>query len=73
MFKIWTLFKFFLVGTLSPVKFSEKHVVSKDQIVVGSFVKNCGLREECKPNEFAVHVYTGKDDKDEPKICVDGR
>ncbi|CAF0720231.1 unnamed protein product [Brachionus calyciflorus] len=63
----------FPLGTLVPVKFGEKHVLSNDQIIVGSFVKNCGLREECKPDEFAVHVYTGKDDKDEPKICVDGR
>ena len=49
------------------------HVNTKDQIGVWGFVKNCGMREECKPDEFAVHVYTGKNDKDEPKICVDGK
>jgi hypothetical protein len=49
------------------------HVNSQEQIAVANVVKNCGLREDCKPNEFAVHVYSGKDDKDEPKICVDGR
>ena len=61
------------MGVLTPVKVNEMHVNSQDQIVVGSVVKNCGLREECKPDEFAVHVYTGKNDQDEPKICVDGR
>ena len=40
---------------------------------VGALIKNCGLPERCKDNEFAVHVYTGKDNNDEPKICVDGK
>lgn len=61
------------MGVITPVKLVEMHVNSQEQIAVANVVKNCGLREECKANEFAVHVYTGKDDKDEPKICVDGR
>lgn len=61
------------VGIITPVKTGDMHVNSQDQIVVGSILKNCGLREECKSDEFAVHVYTGKNDQDEPKICVDGR
>lgn len=61
------------MGPINPVKFSEKNIVDQDQILVGNYLKNCGLREDCKENEFAVHVYTGKDQKDEPKICVDGR
>ena len=61
------------MGVITPVKLVEMHVNSQEQIAVANVVKTCGLREECKANEFAVHVYTGKDDKDEPKICVDGR
>jgi hypothetical protein len=52
---------------------TEIQVNSKDQIAVGGILKNCGLREECKSDEFPVHIYTGKNDQDEPKICVDGR
>ena len=61
------------VGPINPVKIVEPHVNSQEQIVVSNLVKNCGLRESCKLDEFPVHVYTGKNDKDEPKICVDGR
>lgn len=55
------------------MKIVEPHVNSQEQIAVSNMVKNCGLRESCKLDEFPVHVYTGKNDKDEPKICVDGR
>lgn len=51
----------------------EKNVIDQDQILVGNYLKNCGLRDDCKAEEFAVHVYTGKNDRDEPRICVDGR
>ena len=61
------------MGKITKVNVAEMHVNSEDRIVVGSMLKNCGLREECKPDEFAVHVYTGKNDQDEPKICIDGR
>ncbi|RNA19337.1 O-linked-mannose beta-1-2-N-acetylglucosaminyltransferase 1-like [Brachionus plicatilis] len=63
----------FPLGTLSAVKFMEKNVIDQDQILVGNYLKNCGLRDDCKAEEFAVHVYTGKNDRDEPRICVDGR
>lgn len=58
---------------ITPVKISELNIIKTEQIVTKKFVKDCGLREPCKQNEFAVHVYTGKDKNDEPKICVDGR
>jgi hypothetical protein len=66
-------FTFCLVGPVTPVKLVELHINSQEKIVVSSILKNCGMREECKPDEFPVHVYTGKDNQDEPKICVDGR
>jgi hypothetical protein len=61
------------VGVITPVKLDEMQVNSQDEIAVANIVKNCGLKEPCKEDEFAVHVYSGKDDKDEPQICVDGR
>lgn len=63
----------FPLGIINPIKIAEVQVNSKDQIAVGGILKNCGLREECKSDEFPVHIYTGKNDQDEPKICVDGR
>lgn len=42
-------------------------------IAYGSSVQNCGLERACQDDEFAVHVYTGKDNNDEPKICVNGK
>jgi hypothetical protein len=61
------------VGPITPVKIKDANVISHEQIQTKFYDKNCGLKEACKSNEFAVHVYTGKDKNDEPKICVDGR
>lgn len=61
------------MGIIHPVKLVEMQVNSIDRIVVKSVVKNCGLREECKADEFPIHVYSGVNSDDEPKICVDGR
>ncbi len=61
------------MGVLSSIKFAEVNVISQNKMAIGNQLKNCGMKEPCKTNEFAVHVYNGKDDKDEPKICVDGK
>lgn len=63
----------FKVGPVAKVVINSPSELSPDRIVTSKYVKDCGLREACKANEFAVHVYTGKDRTDEPKICVDGR
>ncbi len=62
-----------LVGQITPVLFPPIEVNKEGKIAVGTSIKNCGLVELCQENEFAVHVYTGKDNNDEPKICVDGK
>ncbi len=62
-----------LVGQITPVTFPNMEVNKEGKIAVGTSIKNCGLTDVCKDNEFAVHVYTGKDNNDEPKICVDGK
>lgn len=63
----------FPLGIIHPIKTLEMQVNSVDKIVVKEVVDNCGLRELCKDDEFPVHVYSGVNSNDEPKICVDGR
>ena len=38
----------------------------------GSEFPNCGATKSCADDEFSVHLYTGTQNKDPPKICVDG-
>lgn len=40
---------------------------------IGEISPNCGLPKSCGEEEFSVHLYSGVDHKDEPKICVDGK
>ncbi|CAF4635441.1 unnamed protein product, partial [Rotaria magnacalcarata] len=61
------------VGQITPLSFPTLEVNKEGKIAVGTIIKNCGLTATCKENEFAAHVYTGKDNNDEPKICVDGK
>jgi len=63
----------FPLGTITPFPSPTAEVNQEGKIAVGTMVRNCGLPHSCKTNEFAVHVYTGKDNNDEPKICVDGK
>lgn len=63
----------FLVGTLKPVPVVASEVHDKTAINVSGLVPHCGLPEPCAKDEFAVHIYTGKDTKMHPKICVDGK
>jgi hypothetical protein len=62
-----------LVGQITPFSMVPPDVRQEGKLVIGSVIKNCGLPARCQENEFAVHVYTGKDVNDEPKICVDGK
>jgi len=61
------------VGQITPLTFPPMEVNFGKKIAYGSSVQHCGLAEACGDDEFSVHVYTGKDNNDEPKICVDGR
>jgi len=38
----------------------------------GAEYANCGAPKTCADDEFSVHLYTGTQNKDVPKICVDG-
>jgi len=39
----------------------------------GASFSNCGLPKDCSPNEFAVHVYSGKENTEMPRICINGK
>jgi hypothetical protein len=61
------------VGQIVPIPLPSMDVNNEGKIAIGTSIQNCGLADVCQENEFPVHVYTGKDNNDEPKICVDGK
>ena len=61
------------MGPITAVPIFEPQINNQSQIVIGDIVKSCGLPEPCAHNEFPVHIFTGLNDKDEPKICVDDK
>ncbi|CAF1025761.1 unnamed protein product [Adineta steineri] len=63
----------FPLGQITPFTLPPVEIYKEGKISIGSSIENCGLPHTCKENEFPVHVYTGKDNNDEPKICVDGK
>lgn len=72
--KLWINFhEFFAVGVLTQISFPAPEINKDDKIAVAASINNCGLTEKCSDNQFPVHVYTGRDNNDEPKICVDGK
>ncbi|XP_075219830.1 protein O-linked-mannose beta-1,2-N-acetylglucosaminyltransferase 1-like isoform X2 [Lycorma delicatula] len=42
-------------------------------IEVSEILPNCGIQSECPQNTFPVHIYTGQDKDDQPKLCVHGK
>jgi hypothetical protein len=44
-----------------------------DGIKSGQKVVNCGLPVICRSNQFAVHLFTGRDNQIYPKLCIDGQ
>ncbi|UYV66414.1 FAM3A [Cordylochernes scorpioides] len=43
------------------------------KIRVESHLRWCGLSQPCPADHFPVHIYTGQDHKDEPRLCLDGK
>ncbi|CAN7983085.1 unnamed protein product, partial [Ixodes pacificus] len=64
-----------LTGFLNALKvdteYETVHVVPA--ISVGDRVPNCGLQDPCSEDSFAVHIFTGQDHHDQPRLCVDGK
>ena len=61
------------MAQITPLVLPNVEIHRQGNITIGTSIENCGLAEVCKSDEFAVHVYTGKDNNDEPKICVNGQ
>ena len=57
------------MGNLTKVRIPKPQIASAAKMDWGQPLKNCGLPRACSPGEFSLRVYTGKDMKDEPKIC----
>ncbi|RZF42011.1 hypothetical protein LSTR_LSTR003516 [Laodelphax striatellus] len=45
----------------------------QESIEVSEILPNCGIATECPPDTFPVHIYTGQDKDDRPKLCVLGK
>lgn len=53
--------------------FNEKETFKRQSnIVLGKYELNCGLDVPCSKDSFPVHIYTGTDHKDHPRLCVNG-
>jgi len=42
-------------------------------VKVGAELPNCGVAKACAASEISVQLYTGLQNKDPPKICVNGK
>ena len=41
-------------------------------VPLGTASHNCGLAKDCLAGEFAVHLFTGKENLEGPRICING-
>lgn len=64
-----------LTGFLNALKVESEHEVVHivPAVSVGERIPNCGLSSRCPQNAFSIHVFTGKDHHDEPRLCIDGK
>ncbi|KAK9509119.1 hypothetical protein O3M35_006505 [Rhynocoris fuscipes] len=46
---------------------------SQSDIRISEIYPNCGLKRQCPDQTFPVHIYTGQDKNDRPKLCVLGK
>ncbi|XP_045105549.1 protein O-linked-mannose beta-1,2-N-acetylglucosaminyltransferase 1-like isoform X2 [Portunus trituberculatus] len=47
--------------------------VGTDVMQVGDIKPNCGLEKVCPDHHFPVHVYSGKNKDDRPRVCISGK
>jgi len=39
---------------------------------LGSTASSCGMTKSCSTDEFSVHLYSGKENIEGPRICING-
>lgn len=44
-----------------------------NEIRISEIYPNCGIRYTCPDETFPVHIYTGQDKDDQPKLCIQGK
>ena len=56
-------------------KAAEKEAVApaESNVKVGEELANCGVKDGCGPEAFAVHIFTGVGNSQGPKICIGGK
>ncbi|XP_039281076.1 uncharacterized protein LOC120350658 isoform X2 [Nilaparvata lugens] len=59
--------------TLSSLSTTEDDREPQEVIEISEILPNCGIPTECPPDTFPVHIYTGQDKDDRPKLCVLGK
>ena len=42
-------------------------------VPVGLSSAQCGLTNSCLPNEFPVHLFSGKENVEGPRMCINGK
>lgn len=45
----------------------------KSELKVGEELANCGVTSPCTDDAFPVHLFTGVQAKEFPKICINGK
>lgn len=65
-----------LVGKLEKVPLNpedQKAAAGEEKVKVGEAQENCGIVTECGSSAFSVQMYTGHENKDMVKLCVNGK
>jgi len=57
---------------ISPQE-SDAKAVAGGAVPHGTASSNCGLSRSCSPDEFPVHLYSGKENVNGPRICINGK
>lgn len=70
--KTWILF---VVGALGKVPLGpgDQKASDEENLKVGDAKVNCGVAMECGDSAFSVHLYTGRENTDMAKMCVNGK
>ncbi|CAI9734253.1 protein O-linked-mannose beta-1,2-N-acetylglucosaminyltransferase 1-like [Octopus vulgaris] len=61
------------MGPIQPVPSVVTEILTGGKILHGESIANCGMENVCPDDSFSVHLYTGKENLDYPKICADER
>lgn len=60
------------MGELKEIS-REKYNASVSKLRLGDDLGNCGMPEPCASDAFSLRLYSGSENKEGPRICVNGR